>query len=104
MFTFKCNSADIQRQKTRYPGLYDALYEVIERVDPIGLAFEPGEYWPEVNDIMVNLNECQSAKDCREMVIQVFDYWFGNSNALHRDPEFHLDIWAIRQRFKVRPY
>lgn len=53
--------------------------------------------------IVVNLSECQSAQDVREMVIQVFEYWFnGFTEPFYSDNYFHREIWAIRQRFKVR--
>lgn len=102
-YTFRCDRAEIQRQHCRFPGLYKALYKVIERVDPVRLAFIPNEYDIEVNDIMVNLNECQSADEVRDMVIKVFEFWFGSTGAetLAKETQFHHRIWAIRKKFKV---
>lgn len=102
-YTFRSDRADINRQRSRYPGLYEAVYKVIERVDPVKLAFIPNEYDIEVNDIIINLTGCKSAEEVRDMVLKVFGFWFGESTAdiMAKDTEFHNQIWAIRKKFKV---
>lgn len=92
--------SDIERLIKRYPGLYRAVYKVIEEVDPSDLAFIENEYNIEVYDIIYNLKDCTSPADVREMVIYIFDYWLSSGQKLKQYEGFEERIWEIRNKIK----
>jgi hypothetical protein len=95
------NYSDIQDLIKRYPGLYKAVYTVIEDLDPSQLAGIEDEYNLEVYDIIYNLKDCKTPADIRNMMIYVFDHWLGSGEKLKKHGPFEDRIWEIRNKISV---
>ncbi len=65
-----------KRLKQADPQHFKSITEVLNTIDPVGLAFIADEYDLEVADILVNLPNCHSASDVKNLVFEVFSRWF----------------------------
>lgn len=64
--------------KVKHEKAYWAILNIINEVDPVGIAFVyEEEYGIEVLEIMANLKSCSSAKETKGLIIDVFDAYFG---------------------------
>lgn len=61
--------------------LYEKVESVILNIDPVGIGFLKDEYDIEIIDIMANLHNCKSSKDCQQLIYEVFAAWFSEKLA-----------------------
>jgi hypothetical protein len=82
----------------KYPTLYKEVELIIEEVDPVGLAFLDNEYDLEILDIMGNLSNCETVLDVREMVYEVFTFWFSvdRLDVLRENKSFDTRIFNLK--------
>ena len=64
--------------RKRFGAAYDALNEVLEKYDPVGIAGygEPNEYDLEVHTILGRVDEFDSEDALRRVIVEEFDRWF----------------------------
>ena len=69
--------------KAEYGRLFDAVAEILFRLDPIGVNFEdnPNEYHTETGTILPRLKTCTSAEDVQRVVHEEFVRWFNAETA-----------------------
>ena len=79
--------------------LYTAINEIIERIDPIQLAFIGNEYDIEVLEIIGNLHKCESPNDVRTLVYQVFKYWFNEDCVEHFEYNKYFDTEIFELKY-----
>lgn len=67
-----------QRYQLRimYDWLYDAVLAILATHDPIGIAFHPYEYEPEVGSILPRLGDAASAGELTAIIHDEFARWF----------------------------
>jgi len=71
-----------QRERERYQldlefdWLYDAVLALLAEHDPIGIAFHPSEYDPEVRTILPRLGEAATVEDLTRILHEEFVRWF----------------------------
>jgi hypothetical protein len=74
--------ADRDRLKRRFGGLYQDVLAIIQRHDPIQIAFvADDEYEPEVDTILLRLGDAHSEDEIRRVVYEEFAWWFADSKA-----------------------
>jgi hypothetical protein len=74
----RAGSNNLSFLRKEHRELFLAVTDVINRVDPLLISFVGRfEYDLEVADIMVYLKFCQSKADVRDLVFDVFSFWFG---------------------------
>ena len=87
-----------RRAKAEYGRLFDAVSEILFRLDPIGISFEKNtdEYEPEVETILPRLKTCDSALDARRVIHQEFLRWFDAEDTGEEDryEEIAQEIWT----------
>ena len=87
----------------KHSGLYEKINKIIEKIDPMGIAFIEDEYSIEVLDIIGNLERCNSVQDVRSLVYQVFTKWFSANDIKYfeKDKNFDIDIFEIKNEFSL---
>jgi hypothetical protein len=71
-----------ERERERYQlilefeWLYDAALTLLAEHDPIGIAYHPSEYDPEVRTILPRLGEAATAEDLTGILHEEFVRWF----------------------------
>lgn len=71
-----------QRERERYQlalefeWLYDEALALLADHDPIGIAFHPSEYDPEVRTILPRLGEAATVEDLTSILHEEFVRWF----------------------------
>ena len=61
--------------------LYEKVESIILKIDPVGIGFLKDEYDIEIIEIMANLHNCKSSKDCQHLIYEVFAAWFSKKLA-----------------------
>ncbi len=61
--------------------LYEKKEAINLKIDPVGIGFLKDEYDIEIIDIMANLQNCKSSKDCQQLTYEVFAAWFSEKLA-----------------------
>jgi hypothetical protein len=62
--------------RLEYEWLYDVMLAILAEHDPIGIAFHPTEYDPEVRTILPRLGEAATIADLTGIVHEEFVRWF----------------------------
>lgn len=73
--------AERQRLRRRYKTVYDDLTRILFAHDPIGVAYVPDEYEPEVSRILARAKDVRSESDLTAVIHSVFVEMFGSSTA-----------------------
>ncbi|MEY4570809.1 MAG: hypothetical protein RLZ10_2 [Bacteroidota bacterium] len=71
--------------------LYEKVESIILKIDPVGIGFLKDEYDIEIIEILANLQNCKSSKDCQQLFFEVFTAWFSEQLAapiLQEDVDF----------------
>src|SRR4051794_16311052 len=69
--------ADRDRLKRRFGGLYQEVFGILQRHDPIHIAlYSNDEYEPEVDTILLRLGQARSEDEVRRIVWEEFVWWF----------------------------
>jgi hypothetical protein len=82
--------------------LYEKVESVILKIDPVGIGFLKDEYDFEIIDIMTNLHNCKSSKDCQQLIYEVFASWFSEQLAapiLHEDVDIFGPLITGKNRY-----
>jgi hypothetical protein len=97
---FERQQADRDALRAAYQELFEALSEILFRLDPVGINFEDNsdEYEPEVGTILPRLCYVTDVDDIRFVVHDEFVKWFDSDFA---GPESRYDaiakeIWGLR--------
>ena len=61
--------------------LFEKVESIILKIDPVGIGFLKDEYDIEIIDIIANLHNCKSSKDCQKLIYEVFASWFSEKLA-----------------------
>ena len=67
--------------KESQKALYEKIEDIILKIDPAGIGFLKDEYDIEIIEIMANLHNCKSSKDCQKLINDVFVAWFSEQLA-----------------------
>ena len=73
--------AERQRPRRRYKTVYDDLTKILFAHDPIGIAYVPDEYEPEVSRIIARAKEVRSESQLTDVIHSVFVEMFGSPTA-----------------------
>lgn len=78
------NSRTKYHFRKKYRKHFLRVRQIINEIDPIGLIelYGSEEYDPKVEDIMTRLNDSNTSRELKEIVIAVFTRWFDNSGNL----------------------
>ena len=88
--------------RRRYPGLYEALAEILFRHDPVGIDLEahPEEYEPEVDAVLPRLAAANGIDDLTPVLFEEFVRRFGSSaGRLEYYEPIAIDVWQAWQQF-----
>jgi hypothetical protein len=96
-----------QRERERYllylefEWLYDTALMLLAEHDPIGIAFHPSEYDPEVRTILPRLGEAATVEDLTRILYEEFVRWFSPHTAgpLSRYRPIAEDLWEAYLRW-----
>ena len=76
------------RLKRKFGELYPEVLAIIQRHDPIGIAFVgDNEYDPELGTILLRLGDAHSEDDLRRIIYEEFVWWFS---------DYKLQTWQER--------
>ena len=105
--------ADKARLKRKFGELYPEVLAIIQRHDPIGIAFVGDhEYDPELGTILLRLEDAHSEDDLRRIVYEEFVWWFSDytlqtwqeqladnsAGSEEKYREIAHEIWLLLQR------
>jgi hypothetical protein len=65
-----------QQLRKQYGQLYDDVLAILNKHDPMGIAYQPDEYEMEVVTILPRLKEAHSALELRRIIHEEFIHWF----------------------------
>ena len=75
-------NADRDCLRRRFGRLYTDVLEILQRHDPVRIAFVPDEYEPEVDTILLRLEGVSSEDELRRIIYEEFVWWFSTAEAL----------------------
>lgn len=76
--------AERTRLRRKYKSVYDDLTKILFARDPIGIAYVPDEYEPEVSRILARAKEVRSESQLTDVIHSVFVEMFGSPTAGER--------------------
>jgi hypothetical protein len=76
VYTRKVYPKERARLKESQKALYEKVEKIVLKIDPVGLGHLEDEYDIEIIEIMANLQNCKSSKDCQQLFYEVFTAWF----------------------------
>ncbi len=75
------------------------LVGIVSQSTDAGFNAPEDEYEPEAKDITGRLGECKTADDIRQVIVEVFNHWFGNPSYM---PEDRIDVATERIWFEYQ--
>ena len=108
---------DVTALKGQYGPLYDELLSILDRYDPVGIAFVgPQEYSAEVATILPRLPDAKSVEALRRIIWEEFVWWFSDykaraweervaSNSAGAEEEYQRiaeEIWPLWMAYTAR--
>ena len=93
-----------KRLKQLYRELFDQLCALLYDLDPEGVGSKVDnpqldEYAVEVNSIIPKLIRANSLDETREIVQEIFHYWFGSVSLINQNlDKVAKEIWEVYQR------
>ena len=96
-----------QRERERYllylefEWLYEAALAILAEHDPIGIAYHPSEYEPEVRTLLPRLGEAATVDDLTRILHEEFVRWFSPriARAPSRYRSIAEDLWEAYLRW-----
>jgi hypothetical protein len=93
-----------RKLKVKYGKLFDAVAEILFRLDPVGINFEHNtdEYEPEAGTILPRLKNCDSVIEARKVIHEEFVRWFDLETAGNEESYAVIagEIWAVWQKYR----
>jgi hypothetical protein len=66
--------------REQYDGLFAFVRDVVNRHDPVGIAYTPDEYEPEVGTILPRLGEAADVDALQRIIHEEFCVWFSSGD------------------------
>ena len=91
--------------RAEYGSLYDDVFGILTKHDPIDIAEVPDEYEPEVGTILPRLKRAKSAADVRRIIHEEFVQWFslGLAGPEKNFQQISIEVWSAWSRHWNRP-